>query len=665
MSCGSLKLAVKRTPLKDEHSTHPAPRRLSCDSTDDAYLSSPNDYVMPAYKVETGAVPTSKKDLAAIAQQAKEREDANDQRCINIALAKTVKQQSKINKKKARADARDARIAGLEADLVKAKDKEGKGKGKAGEDICFRTALSALPQMCTRAGWDVALGTKLAPALFADFRSDERKSSKRKKTKVRDSLLAVTVAAERADIGFEGYWREATSGSTSAIGSGSAAAAAAGAAATAPMPPPSQSAGLLYLLPFSELCGGVDAFTRIVSSGVGIAQMASDMDTARVALVEADAERTRQKEKAAEEKAKKRRRRLLDVKVVKRNNLIPRVFCLPVVQQAIAHMVLEPRTLTLQSVPAATSGGGGGGGAAVTQPELFVNSSILIAMRDQLEEEELEGFRKILSKFSSEHLVLLGVHKLLVKEKKLPAKEEEELKHLDLGALFDLVYSAKAAGARSTRPRLLAAMKLAAKYPSSEGVGVSAAAKQIYSELVEGAETRAHCSLAYTHLSHVIQRKVMLTHTAEQRRARLRKALRKKGLSLRSDSSFCRAYINGTTNACVFKVVATMQITRELFRSGHIAWSNNVSIDRWGRWNQLHLMVLKHATILHTNSTRPGSAIWSGALQKVASRGGMLLKTCQRSSMTPMTTTQTAAASAGDVEARSRAISAGGIDVPR
>ena len=297
------------------------------------------------------------------------------------------------------------------------------------------------------------------------------------------------------------------------------------------MPPPSQSAGLLYFLPFSELCGGVDAFTRIVSSGVGIAQMASDMDTARVALVEADAERTRQEKKAAkekakrdkeaaeerakaaeqrkrkerkdaEEKAKKRRRRLLDSKVVKRNNLIPRVFCLPVVQQAIAHMVPEPMTLTLQSVPAATGGGGGGGGgAAATKPELFAkpSSSTFIAMRDQLEEEELEAFRKILAKFSSEHFVLLGVHKLLVNKKKLPAKEEEELKHLDLGALFDLVYSAKVAGARSTRRRLLAAMELAAKYPSSEGVGVSAAAKQIFCELVEGAETRAHCSLAFTY----------------------------------------------------------------------------------------------------------------------------------------------------------------------
>ena len=146
-----------------------------------------------------------------------------------------------------------------------------------------------------------------------------------------------------------------------------------------------------------------------------------------------------------------------------------------------------------------------------------------------------------------------------------------------------------------------------------------------------------------THLSHVIQRKDMLTLTAEQRRARLRTKLQEKRLSLRSDSSFCRAYINGTTNACVYKVVATMKITRELFawghKRGHIAWSNNVSIDRWGRWNRLHLMVLKHATILHTNSTRPGSTIWSGALQKVASRGGMLLKTCQRSRRTPMTTT--------------------------
>mmetsp|Transcript_9673 Transcript_9673/g.11925 ORF Transcript_9673/g.11925 Transcript_9673/m.11925 type:complete len:402 (-) Transcript_9673:367-1572(-) len=69
----------------------------------------------------------------------------------------------------------------------------------------------------------------------------------------------------------------------------------------------------------------------------------------------------------------------------------------------------------------------------------------------------------------------------------------------------------------------------------------------------------------------------LVTQSSEQRRNDLRNALRSRGCSLRSDSSFCNSYISGTTIASLDEVVATMRITKHLFGISHIAWSNHAS----------------------------------------------------------------------------------------
>ena len=71
----------------------------------------------------------------------------------------------------------------------------------------------------------------------------------------------------------------------------------------------------------------------------------------------------------------------------------------------------------------------------------------------------------------------------------------------------------------------------------------------------------------------------MLTENREQRRSRLIAELKKRGVPFRADSKFCQAYISGTADACAEQVVATMEITRKLFRYGHRTWSENVSLN--------------------------------------------------------------------------------------
>jgi hypothetical protein len=46
-------------------------------------------------------------------------------------------------------------------------------------------------------------------------------------------------------------------------------------------------------------------------------------------------------------------------------------------------------------------------------------------------------------------------------------------------------------------------------------------------------------------------------------------------LTLRNDSQFCRAYIQGDTLASIEEVVATMILTTRLFEFGYPAWSTN------------------------------------------------------------------------------------------
>jgi len=58
-----------------------------------------------------------------------------------------------------------------------------------------------------------------------------------------------------------------------------------------------------------------------------------------------------------------------------------------------------------------------------------------------------------------------------------------------------------------------------------------------------------------------------------QRRGELLVELASKGLSLRSDSLFCKEYISGESNACVEEVVATMEMTNYLFMFSHRVWS--------------------------------------------------------------------------------------------
>ncbi len=63
----------------------------------------------------------------------------------------------------------------------------------------------------------------------------------------------------------------------------------------------------------------------------------------------------------------------------------------------------------------------------------------------------------------------------------------------------------------------------------------------------------------------------------ELRREDLVVELQEHGLELRNDSSFCKAFMQGTTEACVQEVVATMKLSSHLFRWGHRCWSNNAS----------------------------------------------------------------------------------------
>lgn len=62
--------------------------------------------------------------------------------------------------------------------------------------------------------------------------------------------------------------------------------------------------------------------------------------------------------------------------------------------------------------------------------------------------------------------------------------------------------------------------------------------------------------------------------TPSTRQNELRSALGNAGLSLRSDSSFCKSFINGTSLASMDEVVATMRVTNFLFGYGHSYWSN-------------------------------------------------------------------------------------------
>mmetsp|Transcript_24201 Transcript_24201/g.78049 ORF Transcript_24201/g.78049 Transcript_24201/m.78049 type:complete len:678 (+) Transcript_24201:69-2102(+) len=64
---------------------------------------------------------------------------------------------------------------------------------------------------------------------------------------------------------------------------------------------------------------------------------------------------------------------------------------------------------------------------------------------------------------------------------------------------------------------------------------------------------------------------------ADTRRGRLRRALQERGVTLRSDSSFCTSFVAGTTDASLDEVVATMRVTKDLFALGHRYWSTNAS----------------------------------------------------------------------------------------
>ena len=60
----------------------------------------------------------------------------------------------------------------------------------------------------------------------------------------------------------------------------------------------------------------------------------------------------------------------------------------------------------------------------------------------------------------------------------------------------------------------------------------------------------------------------------KRRRRLLAAALSKHGLALRPDSKFCAAFIGRSTLASCGEVVATMRLSRWLFRYGHVVWSN-------------------------------------------------------------------------------------------
>lgn len=69
------------------------------------------------------------------------------------------------------------------------------------------------------------------------------------------------------------------------------------------------------------------------------------------------------------------------------------------------------------------------------------------------------------------------------------------------------------------------------------------------------------------------------------RRGELVAELTAHGLTLRSDSAFCRQYIDGETSACLQEVVATMKLTSFLFSRGHYVWS---------RWHKTLESVMRH-----------------------------------------------------------------------
>eukprot|EP00210_Caulerpa_lentillifera_P006972 g6667.t1 len=59
----------------------------------------------------------------------------------------------------------------------------------------------------------------------------------------------------------------------------------------------------------------------------------------------------------------------------------------------------------------------------------------------------------------------------------------------------------------------------------------------------------------------------------KQRREDLQSALEAHGLTLRTDSVFCREYINGKIDADLDEIVGIMMITSRLFEISHVAWS--------------------------------------------------------------------------------------------
>ena len=66
----------------------------------------------------------------------------------------------------------------------------------------------------------------------------------------------------------------------------------------------------------------------------------------------------------------------------------------------------------------------------------------------------------------------------------------------------------------------------------------------------------------------------MAAEPKQKRRRSLLAALSKHGLALRPDSKFCAAFIGRSTLASCGEVVATMRLSRWLFRYGHVVWSN-------------------------------------------------------------------------------------------
>ena len=66
----------------------------------------------------------------------------------------------------------------------------------------------------------------------------------------------------------------------------------------------------------------------------------------------------------------------------------------------------------------------------------------------------------------------------------------------------------------------------------------------------------------------------LLRESNEDRWARLETEMRREGLQLREDSTFCQQFIHGQAGSTVDEVVATMFVTAELFAISHIVWSN-------------------------------------------------------------------------------------------